>query len=68
MAWQGLIEHYKEFLPVTEKTPKLSLLEGNTPLIKLENLSKELGIELYVKSRRMQIQLVHSKIEGWFLL
>lgn len=49
MAWQGLIEHYKEFLPVTEKTPKLSLLEGNTPLIKLENLSKELGIELYGK-------------------
>lgn len=49
MAWQGLIEHYKEFLPVTEKTPKLSLLEGNTPLIKLENLSKELDIELYGK-------------------
>ena len=49
MAWQGLIEEYKEFLPVTENTPKLTLLEGNTPLIKLENLSTELGIELYVK-------------------
>lgn len=49
MAWQGLIEEYKEFLPVTDKTPKLSLLEGNTPLIKLDNLSKELGIELYGK-------------------
>ena len=49
MAWQGLIEEYKAFLPVTEKTPKLTLLEGNTPLIKLENLSKELGIDLYVK-------------------
>lgn len=49
MAWQGLIEQYKEYLPVTEKTPKLSLLEGNTPLIKLDNLSKELGIELYGK-------------------
>ncbi|WP_144510653.1 threonine synthase [Bacillus sp. FJAT-22090] len=49
MAWQGLIEQYKEFLPITEKTPKLSLLEGNTPLIKLNNLSKELGIELYGK-------------------
>ena len=49
MAWQGLIEQYKEFLPVTDKTPKLSLHEGNTPLIKLENLSKELGIELYGK-------------------
>ena len=49
MAWQGLIEEYKEFLPVTDKTPNLSLLEGNTPLIKLHNLSKELGIELYGK-------------------
>lgn len=49
MAWQGLIEQYKEFLPVTENTPKLTLLEGNTPLIKLENLSNELGIELYAK-------------------
>lgn len=49
MAWQGLIEEFKEFLPVTDKTPKLSLLEGNTPLIKLHNLSKELGIELYGK-------------------
>ncbi|MEI4770776.1 threonine synthase [Psychrobacillus sp. FJAT-51614] len=49
MAWQGLIEEYKEFLPVTERTPKLTLLEGNTPLIKLNNLSIELGIELYGK-------------------
>ncbi|WP_391117974.1 threonine synthase [Psychrobacillus sp. L3] len=49
MAWQGLMEEYKEFLPITEKTPKLSLHEGNTPLIKLDNLSKKLGIELYGK-------------------
>lgn len=49
MSWQGLIQQYKEFLPVTEKTPMLTLLEGNTPLLKCENLSKELGVELYVK-------------------
>lgn len=49
MAWQGLIEEFKELLPVTDQTPKLTLLEGNTPLIKLHNLSKELGIELYGK-------------------
>lgn len=47
--WKGLIEEYKEFLPVTEKTPALTLNEGNTPLIHLVNLSKELGIELYGK-------------------
>ncbi|RUL53629.1 MULTISPECIES: threonine synthase [Lysinibacillus] len=47
--WKGLIEEYKEFLPVTENTPSLTLNEGNTPLIHLVNLSKELGIELYGK-------------------
>lgn len=47
--WKGLIEQYKSFLPVTENTPALSLNEGNTPLIPLVNLSKELGIELYGK-------------------
>ncbi|MBD3109045.1 threonine synthase [Bacillus sp. AGMB 02131] len=49
MSWQGLIKEYSEYLPVTENTPTLTLLEGNTPLLKCENLSKELGIELYVK-------------------
>lgn len=47
--WKGLIEEYKEFLPVNENTPSLTLNEGNTPLIHLVNLSRELGIELYGK-------------------
>lgn len=49
MTWQGLLRQYKEFLPVTENTPMLSLHEGNTPLIHLPSLSEELGIELYGK-------------------
>lgn len=49
MRWKGLIEEYKEWLPVTEETPKLTLHEGNTPLIHLENLSLQWGIDLYVK-------------------
>lgn len=48
--WEGLIAEYKEFLPVTDQTPMLTLNEGNTPLIYLEHLSKELGVELYVKT------------------
>ncbi|MHA6261426.1 threonine synthase [Sporosarcina sp. CAU 1771] len=48
--WNGLIAEYKEFLPVTENTPALTLQEGNTPLIHMENLSKEWGINLYVKT------------------
>lgn len=49
MSWKGLIQEYAEFLPVNKNTPALSLLEGNTPLVKCENLSKEWGVELYVK-------------------
>ncbi|MFB4475609.1 threonine synthase [Oceanobacillus caeni] len=49
MSWQGLLHEYRDFLPVTEKTPKLSLHEGNTPLIHFANLSEQLGIELYGK-------------------
>ncbi|MCY8271386.1 threonine synthase [Bacillus sonorensis] len=48
--WKGLIHQYKDYLPVTDKTPELTLHEGNTPLIHLKNLSEKLGIELYVKT------------------
>ncbi|WP_169823889.1 threonine synthase [Bacillus marinisedimentorum] len=47
--WKGLLSEYEDFLPVTEKTPVLSLNEGNTPLIPLVHLSEQWGIELYVK-------------------
>ncbi len=51
IEWRGIIEEYREFLPVTESTPIISLREGNTPLIKSHNLKKKLGldIELYFK-------------------
>ena len=35
--WPGLIEAYKQYLPVTKKTPIISLNEGNTPLILSES-------------------------------
>jgi len=49
MSWQGLLKEYKDFLPVSETTPGISLLEGNTPLIKLGKLSAEFGVEAYAK-------------------
>ena len=51
MLWPGVIKHYKEFLPVTKKTPIVTLKEGNTPLIQANKLSRYLGdeIELYLK-------------------
>ncbi|WP_025027395.1 threonine synthase [Caldalkalibacillus mannanilyticus] len=45
----GLLAKYAQYLPVTEQTPKLSLGEGNTPLVHAENLSKELSAQIYLK-------------------
>lgn len=49
--YTGLIDRYRDFLPVTDSTPLVSLGEGNTPLIKLNNIVKDLGTacEIYVK-------------------
>ena len=51
MRYTGLIEKYRDRLPVSDSTRIISLGEGNTPLIKLENIPKELGkeVDLYVK-------------------
>ncbi|HID95652.1 MAG TPA: threonine synthase [Candidatus Latescibacteria bacterium] len=46
MAWKGVIERYRNYLPVTEKTPVITLLEGNTPLIPARNLTSQLGIDI----------------------
>ena len=46
----GVLEHYKEYLPVTPNTPMFTIGEGNTPLIRAANLEKEIGCkELYLK-------------------
>jgi threonine synthase len=48
--WKGLIDRYRDYLPVNDATPVITLNEGNTPLIKAHNIEKELGgIELYLK-------------------
>jgi threonine synthase len=50
-VWQGLIRRYAKHLPVDDSTPIVSLLEGNTPLIRADRLAREIGgdIELYLK-------------------
>ena len=45
----GVIQRYAELLPVTEATPRITLGEGNTPLVRLGNLSDMLDIELWAK-------------------
>ena len=51
MYYQGLINTFREYLPVTDKTPVITLNEGNTPLVKADNLAKKIGIdaEIYLK-------------------
>ena len=51
MYYQGLINTFREYLPVTDKTPVITLNEGNTPLIKADNLAKQIGVdaEIYLK-------------------
>lgn len=49
--YQGLINKYRQYLPVSDKTPVITLNEGNTPLIKADNLAKKIGLEaeIYLK-------------------
>ncbi len=45
----GVIERYRERLPIGPQTPLLSLGEGSTPLIRARVLGERLGVELYFK-------------------
>ena len=49
--WRGVLAEFKDFLPVTKKTPPLSLNEGNTALVKARNIHTLVGFtgELHFK-------------------
>src|SRR6266481_2487136 len=47
---RGVIEHYREYLPVAESMPVVSLGEGNTPLVFCPQLSKHAGRAVFVKN------------------
>ena len=47
--WKGLIDRYKEYLPVSDKTPVITLNEGNTPLIHSSFFSEKIKGEVYLK-------------------
>jgi threonine synthase len=45
-----LVERYREFLPISDSTPSLTLGEGLTPLVRLRHIGAELGLaNLYAK-------------------
>lgn len=47
--WRGVIEEYRAHLPVTDKTPIITLREGGTPLVPAQRISETTGCEVYLK-------------------
>ena len=47
--WNGIIDAYRARLPVTEKTPLVTLCEGNTPLVDAPRLSDAVGARVMLK-------------------
>lgn len=47
--WRGVIEEYRDRLPVSKKTPVVSLREGGTPLVYACSLSETLECEVWLK-------------------
>ncbi|BCJ85948.1 threonine synthase [Effusibacillus dendaii] len=47
--WRGIIEEYREFMPVSDKTPIVTLFEGNTPLYQAPKISAAVGAEVWLK-------------------
>jgi threonine synthase len=50
-TWPGVIRRYADLLPVTNETPVVTLLEGNTPLIPAPRMVEAIGgkFSLYLK-------------------
>lgn len=51
MDSEGVMRRWRDFLPINEKTPIITLGEGNTPLIRARNIERDfnLNFELYLK-------------------
>ena len=49
--WRGVIHAYRAHLPVTDSTPIISLNEGNTPLVRVDNFVRAIGgdFQLWLK-------------------
>jgi threonine synthase len=47
--WRGVIEEYRDHLPITDATPVVTLREGGTPLVRAESLSARTGLEVHLK-------------------
>ena len=48
-VWRGVIEEYRDRLPVNDQTPVITLREGGTPLVRADKLSQTTGCEVFLK-------------------
>ena len=48
MAFSGVIQRYRSFLPVSDRTPVVTLGEGGTPLVPAPRLTREIGGRLRI--------------------
>jgi len=79
MAWAGLINHYRSYLPLSGEAGMVSLNEGNTPLIRANRMAELLApgadMQLYFKyeglnptgsfkDRGMTVAITQAAYEG----
>lgn len=73
--WRGIIEEYRDRLPVSDSTPVITLREGGTPLVPAQVLSERTGCEVHLKveganptgsfkDRGMTMAITRAKEEG----
>lgn len=54
LSHEPILHKYREFLPITDQTPLITLHEGNTPLINVPRMAANLGVrELWLKLETM---------------
>lgn len=48
-TWRGVIDEYRQYLPVSSATPVVTLQEGGTPLLEAPRLSERVGARVWLK-------------------
>jgi threonine synthase len=48
-GWRGVVEEYRQYLPVSDRTPVVTLQEGGTPLLPAARLSERVGARVWLK-------------------
>ena len=48
-GWRGVVEEYRDLLPVSDATPVVTLYEGDTPLLPAPRLGERMNATVYLK-------------------